>query len=68
MIENLLKYFHTIRFLKIGQIIWRLLKLFKSTDISAPKLVNQRDLVNNWHQFITLINPLGLKIDIWDYF
>ncbi|MDA9321685.1 heparinase II/III family protein [Gammaproteobacteria bacterium] len=50
MIKNLLRYFHTIRYLKISQIIWRLIKLIKKTNISAPKLLNQRALINDWHQ------------------
>jgi len=50
MIENFLKYFHTIRFLKISQIIRRVLRLYKTTNTSVPNLIDQRDLINDWHQ------------------
>ena len=50
MIENILKYFHTIRFLKVKQIIWRIFKLFKKTNISLPNSLNRRDPINDWYQ------------------
>ena len=50
MIEKLFKYFHTIRFLKISQIIWRVLRRFKITNTSEQKLIDQRDLINDWHE------------------
>lgn len=50
MIEKFFKYFHTIRFLKFSQIIWRILKRFKAIDTSSQKLIGRRVLVSDWHE------------------
>jgi len=50
MTEMFFKYFHTIRFLKFGQIIRRILKRFKTTNTSAQNLIDRRNLINDWYQ------------------
>lgn len=50
MIEKFFEYFHTIRFLKLSQIIRRILRRFKITNTSAQNLIDRRDLINDWYE------------------
>ena len=46
---KLSRYFHTIRYLRFNQIIWRLFKRFKVTDTSNQDVIAERKIKNNWH-------------------
>ncbi len=50
MIKNFLKYFHTVRYLKISQIYWRLFKFLKRSDVSIPTSLTERSHISNWRQ------------------
>ena len=50
MFTKLSRYFHTIRYLRLNQIIWRVFRRFKLTDTSKQELIAEREIKNKWHE------------------
>ena len=62
---KLSRYFHTIRYLKLSQIIWRVFRRFKLTDTSKQELIAERETKNKWHEIrlseIHIVDELGFN-------
>lgn len=51
MLTTILRYFHTIRFLKLSQILWRAINLFKVIDTNRLKDLEIRESPSSWYKF-----------------